>query len=44
MLMQKILLALNDETDGKPGTAPPGAKLVAYVGPLRIWQPGRSPC
>jgi 4-phytase/acid phosphatase len=32
MLMQKMLLALNDETDGKPGTAPPGAKLVAYVG------------
>jgi 4-phytase / acid phosphatase len=32
MLMQKMLLALNDETDGQPGSAPPGAKLVAYVG------------
>lgn len=32
MLLHKMLLALKDESDGKPGTAPPGASLVAYVG------------
>jgi 4-phytase/acid phosphatase len=32
MLMSKILLALRDRSDGRPGTAPPGAKVVAYVG------------
>lgn len=32
MLVAKILLALRDRSDGKPGTAPPGARLVAYVG------------
>jgi 4-phytase / acid phosphatase len=32
MLLSKMLLALNDETDDKPGSAPPGTKFVAYVG------------
>jgi 4-phytase / acid phosphatase len=32
MLLKKILLALQGTTDNKPGTAPPGARLVAYVG------------
>ena len=32
MLLRKMLLALKDETDGETGTAPPGAKFVAYVG------------
>jgi 4-phytase/acid phosphatase len=32
LLLKKILLALKDENDGKPGTAPVGAKFVAYVG------------
>src|SRR5207247_4760632 len=31
-LLRKILLALTDQTDNAPGTAPPGAKFVAYVG------------
>jgi len=31
-LVKKILLALQSKTDGTPGTAPPGAKFVAYVG------------
>lgn len=31
MLLRKMLLALKDESDGKPGTAPAGAKFVAYV-------------
>jgi 4-phytase/acid phosphatase len=33
MLMHKMLLALNDKTDGKTGTAPAGTKFVAYIGP-----------
>jgi 4-phytase/acid phosphatase len=32
MLMKKILLALQSKTDGAVGTAPAGAKFVAYVG------------
>ncbi len=32
MLLRKIQLALKDETDGRSGTAPSGAKFVAYVG------------
>jgi 4-phytase/acid phosphatase len=32
MLLRKMLLALKDESDAEPGTAPPGAKFVAYVG------------
>jgi 4-phytase/acid phosphatase len=31
-LVKKILLALEDKTDNLPGTAPVGAKFVAYVG------------
>ena len=32
MLLRKILLALKDEADDSAGSAPAGAKLVAYVG------------
>lgn len=32
MLLRKMLLALKSESDGGTGTAPPGAKFVAYVG------------
>jgi 4-phytase/acid phosphatase len=32
MLLKKILLALTNENDDSQGTAPPGAKFVAYVG------------
>lgn len=31
-LVKKILLALQGKQDGTPGTAPPGAKLIVYVG------------
>lgn len=31
-LVKKILLALEGKTDSQPGTAPAGAKFVAYVG------------
>jgi 4-phytase/acid phosphatase len=31
-LVKKILFALEDKNDGQPGTAPPDAKFVAYVG------------
>jgi 4-phytase / acid phosphatase len=32
MLVSKVLLALSDRSDGKPGSAPAGAKLAAYIG------------
>jgi 4-phytase/acid phosphatase len=32
LLLRKILLALKNETDARAGTAPAGAKFVAYVG------------
>jgi 4-phytase/acid phosphatase len=31
-LVKKILLALQGQSDGTPGSAPPDAKFVAYVG------------